>query len=239
MKHLRLLTILTGFLASSLLVQAQGLIGTNHIHAGGGYSSGKLNIQGLKIDSDSGYNLALGGNFALYNEYTSDYGLDLLVGVGYSKLKKDDTYAVWGTIHNGSISGTGIQTALRPYIKLNDQFKLFVNAGLGWWHSKYKESARNPSTGAHVSVSNKEDGFAWGLGAGVEFVIDAFSVQGTVTYIDGFDSKISSSWNFGLGANYWLNETWGLGADYGYSDSDDKGSSLRTHAISGFVRLRF
>lgn len=240
MKSLQLITIITAIFGAVLTGNAQGLIGTNHISAGGGYSSAKLNIQGVKIESDSGYNLSLSGNFSLYEEYGSDYGLDLIAGVGYSKVRKDDSWTTLGTVVNGSLSSTNVQAALRPYLKLDDQFKLFVQTGLGWTQGKYKENHKDPYTGAHVlSGSSKLDGFAWGIGAGIEFVIDAFSIQGTVTYVDGFDSKISSAWQFGIGANYWINEKWGIGAAYGYGDSDEKGSSATSHTISGSVRFRF
>jgi opacity protein-like surface antigen len=233
MKLYKTITLLGVLLSSAIHAHAQGLLGVDHVTVSGGYTSRELDLLGNKIKSNGGYNFSLEGNVSLIEPRRSDIGLDLIVGAHYAHAKKSET--VLPLRLKGSLNSTDILTALRPYVKLDENFRLFAQAGIGWAHSKLKLDATNLLNGASTSGSTSADGFVWGIGGGLEVIVDAFSIQASATYTDGFDSTYTSNWLLGIQANYWLNEQWGLGIGYMHESSD----YIKGDSITGSVRFQF
>jgi opacity protein-like surface antigen len=242
MKALQILSITAGLFGSLLVAHGQGVLGQNYVQVSGGFSSSELSIDGLgSADSDSGYMVNGLVNFALIEGRRSDLGLDLSVGVGYEHIKfKETVFTGVGPVI-GKITGksTNVYFGFVPYIKLSEQFKLYGEAGIGYADSKTTISGSAPWVGVAGSISESADGMLWGLGAGVEFTHDAFSIMAGARYTDGFDSKFSSVWSLRVSANYWLNEQWGLGLGYSHASSSSTGVEITSNTISGSVRFSF
>lgn len=102
-------------------------------------------------------------------------------------------------IAGGRISERFINAGVRAYTTTRG-FKPYVEAGLGWVWQK-------APLGLH------DNSFAYYLGTGVEFqVAQDFSVTPFVRYLDATKRSFDHEWDYGVKANYWLNERVGLTA---------------------------
>jgi opacity protein-like surface antigen len=102
-------------------------------------------------------------------------------------------------IAGGRISQRLIDAGVRTYTTTRG-FKPYVEAGLGWVWQK-------------APLGLREHSLAYYLGAGAEFqVATDLSVTPFVRYLDATKRSFDHQWDYGIKANYWLNETVGLTA---------------------------
>lgn len=91
----------------------------------------------------------------------------------------------------------------------------FIGAGAGWMWTK--------------AFDVKENSFAYGLDAGVEFqVTKGLSITPVVSYTEATSVHLDDKWSFGVKAHYWINNQWGLSAGIARDNMVDTTYSVGT-----------
>jgi opacity protein-like surface antigen len=99
----------------------------------------------------------------------------------------------------GRLSQRIIDGGVRVYT-MTRGFKPYVEAGAGWVWQK-------------APLGLRENSFAYYLGTGVEFQPTAdLSVTPFVRFLDATKRSFDHEWDYGIKANYWLNDNVGLSA---------------------------
>lgn len=195
-------------IAGASSASAQGLIGVNHYSVGGSYSHN--NLRGGKVDV---WSAGIGVN---YNAYVDgEFGLDTAIG-GSMSIDDKKNY----TLQAQDVAFTAI-----PYYSLSPELKVFGSGSVGYSH--YRVSV--------PGFKNKENDFVWGLGAGLEYVIDQLSIIGSASYSHATNGQPDGVWAYGAQANYWLSADWAISAGYTYLDFKHG----HGNEISAKVRFRF
>ncbi len=208
---IKLISLIAGLVAvatgTSAYAQSVGVIGTTHASVGINYNHD--DFPGGKLDL---WGFGASVNYAQYRD--GDFGFDIGGGLGFAVDGKK----------NITVQSQDIGVYIRPYYVISPEFKVFASAQIGYMHSREATAA-----GKHT-----DDNAFWGLGGGVEYTIDQFSIIGSAGY-----SRLTNGgdgvWIFGGSVNYWIDAAWGVGAGYSYVDYNHG----HGNEVSGTVRYRF
>jgi outer membrane protein W len=145
-----------------------------------------------------------GLNFEYNQPLNTGFDLNLSVGDAWSS-KFSGTRARQQTVGASAIAFTPGLSWGRPYI----------GVGAGWiWTN---------NAGVH------DNSFLYGLQAGVEFqATKELSITPYVSYTDASSLRVNNKWGYGVKANYWLTDQWGLTAGIGRDNQVNTGYSVGT-----------
>lgn len=206
-----ILSLVAGLVAvtAGTSAYAQGLIGTNYYSVGGSYIHNNLPV----INKFDVWAAELGVN---YNAHVDgDFGVD--VGLSGSVAVDDKKGYTW---QNQIVAFNAT-----PYFSITPELKVFGTGSIGYSH--HREAA--------AGFRHKDNDFLWGLGAGLEYVIDQLSFIGSANYSRATNGGHDGVWAFGAQANYWLDSNWAISAGYAYLDYKNG----HGNEVSAKVRFRF
>jgi len=136
-------------------------------------------------------------------------GLDALLSYNWSQT---------GVVLGDRAHQQDIGAGLRAYSTSYSWGKPYIEAGAGWTWFKY--------------AGVRDNSFTWDAAAGVEFqVAPKVSVTPYVKYEDApsLDVADKDTWNFGVKANYWVNNQWGVTGGVSYNDDHDTTYTIGTN----------
>jgi len=223
-KHLFLTLLISGTCAAG--AHGQGLIGQTTFDFNAGYErvsgfnvGGGLVVDDVIIPSElpppaAARNRTLDGVGA-----GAAFNLPLTRGrqeIGIDARGELDYFRVTGsgtTFHSTSISG-----GLRAYAPVQQVFKPFAGAGIGW---------------NRVKVDESDDTIFFPLEVGVEWVSGPFSVTPYYRYVINTDGDFDNFWEVGGTGAYWFNR--GMAVSVSVSHTDYKGDAKKLGVRAGLI----
>jgi opacity protein-like surface antigen len=220
--HSTLFVALLTLATTTTIVRAQatpnagssGLLGQRFAQAG----VGLVDPHGT---SDNGFAGDLGVNLPLQT------GLDLGLAYNYNRINTDLGSAPLNIRSRDHSLFAGL-TAYNTY----EGWKPFFGAGLGyeWTRTKFRFAGTPVFT-------DRDDEAIWALGVGVEIPVGAITFTPSIGYQDGFKSRSTGVFGYGVEAHTWFTRKIGGFADVTYSDPTGGGTQSLTYRIG--ARLRF
>jgi hypothetical protein len=209
----------------------------------------KITMKPLLLAAVAAFGLAISSSAQSANAGTpaagSDTGRGLLgqtyVGIGYG----------YTDLHDSSVNFQGLNFQYNQ--PLNTGFDL--NLGFGdSWSSPYSGTRirqQTVSASAIAFVPNlawgrpfigvnggwmwtkttgaRDNSFLYGLDTGVEFqVTKELSLTPMVSYTDAASLHVNNKWGYGVKANYWITDQWGLNAGVGQDNKVNMTYSVGT-----------
>ncbi|MHC5064900.1 MAG: outer membrane beta-barrel protein [Planctomycetota bacterium] len=139
---------------------------TARFMAGGGYSEVDIDVSGLGSDEIEGYHATLRGEIAQAPDFAPnvEFGARLLTGLHDFEDTEDGITLELETFDLGAVA------VVRPFLDINESFRLYVEAFGGYRHYWGESEAR----GFGISIDDDDDdgGGIFGAGIGSEYKID-------------------------------------------------------------------
>lgn len=188
-------------------VHAQSILDSSYLESGVNYTQSRFSH--VKPNT---YTAVLGGYKPVYQNERFSLGL-----AGSLHTTFDDT-------RNFTYQAQGFTFSAIPNYSITPELRIFGNATAAIERSRM---------GFAYLGHSKDNHFNWGLGAGLEYVIDRISLIASADYVHLTGDHRSDTWVFGGQVNYWLDQNWGVGGGYSYHDHK------QGHANRLFARVRY
>lgn len=203
-------TLVLGLLAAVTLcvpVQAQSVLGSNYLETGVNYA--RAQFPHLKLET---YTATIGGYRVVSQNGAFSLGIS-----GNLNVSVDDTRHV-------TYQAQGLSLSALPNYAITPELKIFGTATAILEHTRTASAPAGRTTDGHVHL---------GIGAGLEYVIDKFSLIATADYMRFTGQHRENTWVFGGQVNYWLDPNWGIAGGYSYFDYK------HGHANRLYARVRY
>ena len=192
---------------SASLLSGQALINEKYGEVAIGYK--QLETGALAGDIDL-YTVRIHANAPYYQN--NRLGVDL-----FSTLFLDNDAESGVTYYDA-----GFLAGATGYYHLNGHVSPFIRGAAGYGWEKITVGA----------MTRRDDGFIYEVGAGVELLFsEDFSLTPEIKYRDRMDGE-GSRMIYGIRGQFWLNESWGIGASYTVDDGSSGNFDAKAFSVS-------